>query len=145
MRLSELGALTLVEALTLISVGEAAETPQDASLATYAPKVTREDARVDWNLSAAEISRIIRAYDPKPGAFTTFGGLDVKLFGARQESGGTAAAEPGRVVDVRQGLIVACGDGLLSVRDVKPAGKARMTGGEWSRGRGITTGDTLGT
>ena len=145
MRLSELGALTLVEALALISVGEATETPQDSSIATYAPKVTREDARVDWTLSAAEVSRIIRAYDPKPGAFTTLGGLDVKLFGARPEHGETVAAEPGRVVGVRQGLMVACGDGLLSVRDVKPAGKGRMTGGEWSRGRGITTGDTLGT
>jgi methionyl-tRNA formyltransferase len=144
MRLSELGALTLVEALTLISVGEATETPQDASLATYAPKVTREDARVDWNLSAEEISRIIRAYDPKPGAFTTLGGVDVKLYGARPAHDVKPASEPGRVVDVRQGLFVTCGDGVLSVRDVKPAGKGRMTGGEWSRGRGITTGDVLG-
>src|SRR5665213_1239680 len=70
-RLSELGALTLLEALALLSLGAVEERPQDDSRATYAPKVTRDDSRVDWNLSAGEVARTIRAYDPKPGAFTT--------------------------------------------------------------------------
>ncbi len=144
MRLSELGALALVEALTLISLRKAIETPQDDSLATYSPKVTREDARVDWTLNADEVSRIIRAYDPRPGAFTTLAGLDVKLFGARIVAGQERGAPPGRVVDVREGIVVACGDGLLCVRDVQAAGKNRMGSVEWARGRGISVGDTLG-
>lgn len=146
LRLSELGALTLIEALALISIGEAVETPQDDSLATWAPKVSRDDARVDWSRGVDEASRIIRAYDPKPGAFTTLGGLDVKLFGARRlHSGAPSAGEPGRVVDVRQGIIVDCGDALLCVQDVQPAGKSRMRSADWARGRGVTMGDTLGT
>ncbi len=144
MRLSELGALALVEALTLISLGKAIETPQDDSLATYSPKVTREDARVDWTLSADEVSRIIRAYDPRPGAFTTLAGVDVKLFGARLVGGDESAATPGRVVDARGSIVVACGDGLLSVHDVQVAGKSRMSSADWARGRGISVGDTLG-
>ena len=146
LRLSELGALALVEALTMISLDEAEETPQDDSLATYARKVSRDDARVDWSLGVDEVSRIVRAYDPKPAAFTTLNGLDVKLFGARKvDSVEDAPAQPGRVVDVRQGIIVGCGDGLLCIRDVQPSGKSRMRSTDWARGRGVTMGDTLGT
>lgn len=145
MRLSELGALTLVEALALISVGEGEETVQDDSLATYSPKVSREDARVDWTLGVDEVCRIVRAYDPKPAAFTTLDGLDVKLFGARQvDATPDATMQPGRVVDVRQGIIVACRDGLVCIRDVQPAGKSRMRSADWARGRGVSMGDTLG-
>ena len=145
LRLSELGALTLVEAMTLISLGKAKETPQDDSLATYAPKVTRDDARVDWTLGVDEVSRLVRAYDPKPAAWTSLNGLDVKLFGARRvDPMDNAQTHPGRVVDVRQGIIVACGDGLLCIRDVQPAGKSRMRSSDWARGRGVNMGDTFG-
>src|SRR5688572_9044678 len=78
-RLAELGALTLLEALTLLSLGKAKETIQDDSRATYAPKVTRESSRIDWTYSALEISRLIRASDPKPGAFSRTPKGDVKL------------------------------------------------------------------
>jgi methionyl-tRNA formyltransferase len=145
MRLSELGALTLIEALSLVSVGAAKETPQDESLATYTPKITRQDALVSWAGGVDDVSRTIRAYDPKPGAFTTLNGLDVKLFGPRRMSGEDSAASPGRVVDVREGIIVSCGDGLLCVQDVQPAGRSRMPSADWARGRGVTMGDTFGT
>ena len=148
MRLSELGAVTLIEALTLISVGEAKEVPQDDSLATYAPKVTRDDARVDWNLPAMEVSRAVRAYDPKPGAFTVLSGNDVKLFGAKilgpDAPEKDLLAQPGEVVAVRGDMVVACGDGAVSIRDVQPAGKSRMRAAEWERGRGVSVGDRLG-
>src|SRR6266550_1094605 len=83
LRLSELGALALIEALTLVSLGQAEETAQDETGVSYAAKVTRDDAKVDWHLEATEVARGIRAYDPKPGAFTTREGVDVKLFGPR--------------------------------------------------------------
>lgn len=147
-RLSELGALTLVEALALISMGAAEETPQDDSLATYSPKVTRDDARVDWTLSVDEVGRMIRAYDPKPAAFTTLNGTDVKLFGPRIVSEkslqGAIAGEPGEVIAVAEGIIVSCGDGPICVRDVQPAGRTRMRSHEWVRGRGISIGDKFG-
>ena len=144
MRLSELGALAIVEALTMISLGQAEETQQDDSLATYSPKITREDARIVWANGVDDVCRTIRAYDPKPASFTTLNGLDVKLFGARRLNEPDDAAAPGRVVDVREGIIVSCGDGLVCVQDVQPAGKSRMKSVDWARGRGIATGDTFG-
>jgi methionyl-tRNA formyltransferase len=142
LRLSELGALTLVEALTLVSLGEGKQIQQDDSLASYAPKVTREDARIDWSLDSIEVSRTIRAYDPKPGAFTTRDGADVKLFGPRLIKSGNGA--PGEVIAAGNELIVACGRDAIRISDVQPAGRSRMSAAEWSRGRGISVGDILG-
>jgi methionyl-tRNA formyltransferase len=143
LRLSEVGALTLIEALTLISLGEATEMPQDDSLATYAPKVTRDDAKIDWTLDATEVSRTIRAYDPKPGSFTTRNGADVKVFGPRviKNTGG----KPGQVISADRELIVAAGNDAIRISDVQPSGRSRMTAAEWARGRGISVGDILGT
>lgn len=147
-RLSELGALSLVEALALISMGAADETPQDESLATYAGKVSREDARVVWADSVADVCRAIRAYDPKPAAFTTLLGTDVKVFGPRpmrsESISGLDLSVPGRVVAVREGIIVACSDGAVCVRDVQPSGRSRMRSAEWARGRGVSVGDVFG-
>ena len=143
-RLSELGALTLIEALALIDVGAAVETEQDDSVATYAPKVTRDDARVDWTLAADEVCRIIRAYDPKPSAFTTLNGMDVKLYGARLVAA-DESREPGEVIAVTDGMIVACRQGSVSIREVQPAGKNRMLAADWARGRGVVAGEKFGT
>ena len=145
MRLSELGSLALIEALALISIGRAEETPQDDSLATFSRKVGREDARVDWSLGAAEVSRTIRAYDPKPAAFTTLKGADVKLFGARRVARDGEPAPPGTVVEAAESLVVSCGDGFLAIQDVHPAGKSRMRSADWARGRGVVAGDVFGT
>lgn len=147
-RLAELGALTLIEALALIELGKAEEVAQDDSLATYASKVTRDDARVDWSLSVEEVGRIVRAYDPKPAAFTTLNGTDVKLFGARAASErslqGAAAGEPGEVIAVNEGIMVSCSDGAVCIRDVQPSGRNRMLASEWARGRGVSIGDRFG-
>jgi methionyl-tRNA formyltransferase len=142
LRLSELGALALVEALALLAVGEATEQEQDESRATYAPKIDREATRVLWSLDAVEVSRIVRAYDPRPGAFTQLRGADVKLFGARPvESAGRDAA-PGEVVEIARGaMTVACGRDAVRVVAVQPAGKKRMSPDEWARGRGLAVGD----
>lgn len=144
LRLSELGALALVEALTLLSVGAARETPQDDSLATYAPKVDRETARIGWNLTAREVANIIRAYDPTPGAHSPLKGADVKLFGARLVQSERAGA-PGEVISVADGLVVACGDGgAVRVANVQPSGRTRMPAREWARGRGVAAGERFG-
>jgi len=141
-RLSELGALSLIETLALLSIGKAKETPQDDALATYAGKVTRESARIDWNASALEISRLIRACDPKPGAFTKTPKGDVKLFGPKVIDG--LKAEPGVVVDATGDLTIACGTDALRVTGVQPSGKSRMTAHEWVRGRGTAVGERFG-
>lgn len=139
--LSELGAAALVEALALVELGKATETPQVESQATYAPKIDREAARVNWTRDARTVSRIIRAYDPKPGAFTTLGGKDVKLYGARLV-GDRSAGKPGEILAIdSDGLLVACADGAVRVLHAQPAGKKRMTPSDWLRGRGIRVGD----
>jgi methionyl-tRNA formyltransferase len=143
MRLAEVGARALIEALALIGMGAAAETTQDDSLATYAPKVDRAATRVDWAASAADVARTIRAYDPKPGAFSSVNGGEVKLFGARLAPS-TASTAPGEVLQIDDaGMVVACGSGAVTISRVHPAGKKRITPVEWSRGRGISLGERL--
>lgn len=148
LRLSELGAAALIEALALIEAGAARETPQNDALATFAAKIDRELTRVDWTQKASVVARVIRAYDPRPGAFTRFRGADVKLFGARPVPAETGGA-PGTVIATGRdggadgGLVVACGERGTAVRvlHVQPSGKKRMAGEDWLRGRGIAHGD----
>jgi methionyl-tRNA formyltransferase len=141
-RLSELGALTLLEALTLISVGEAHETSQDDARATFAGKVNRETARIDWHKSAIEISRQIRSLDPKPGAYTSTAKSNVKLFGPKVLDG--IGGQPGEVLKITGELIVACGVDALRITEVQPAGKQRMSAHDWVRGRGTVVGERYG-
>lgn len=145
-RLSEVGAATLIEALALMEFGELREVPQDDALATYAPRLTREDARIDWGLGAEEVARWIRGLDEVPGAWTTWKGDVVKLYRPRPMPDMAHGATPGTILeadahDPTQGLLVACGEGALYVREVKPAGKRRMLSAEWVRGSGPRTGD----
>ena len=145
LRLSELGAAALIEGLALIELGAADPQPQDDAAATYAPKLTRETARVDWTGSAHEVGRHIRAYDPRPGAWGRVRGTEVKLFGARVAPRGTAhtAGEILSVDDV--GMLVACGAGAVRVAVVQPAGKRRLSPAEWANGRGVAVGDRFDT
>jgi methionyl-tRNA formyltransferase len=129
-----------------METGAARETPQDDARATYAPKTEREHARVDWTRPAEDVARAVRAYDPRPGAFSTLRGADVKLFGAR-----TVVVEerpdvtPGEVIALGDdGLAVKCGEDAVRVAMVQPAGKARMRAADWVRGRGVELGDVLG-
>jgi methionyl-tRNA formyltransferase len=141
-RLSELGALALIEALTLLELGGSTERTQDDSLATYARKVDRDTTRIDWTLGAREVANSIRAYDPRPGAWANHRGVDVKLFGARRLF--DLAGKPGEVVAADpEGVVIACGEGAIRICDVQPAGKRRMQATEWHRGRGISIGDML--
>ena len=89
LRLSELGATALIEALALMEMGKADGAPQNDAEATYAPKIDRSATRVDWSRDARTVSRIVRAFDPKPGAVCTLDGEDVKVFGARRAGGGS--------------------------------------------------------
>jgi methionyl-tRNA formyltransferase len=142
-RLAESGALALIEALTLIELGRATESPQDDSLATYARKVDRDTTRIHWSLDAREVANAIRAYDPRPGAWASHSGADVKLFGAHHLF--DVSGSPGEVLAAdAAGLVVACGSGAVRICDVQPSGKRRMQAIEWHRGRGIAVGHSFG-
>jgi methionyl-tRNA formyltransferase len=147
LRLSELGALALIEALTLITLDEVSEREQHDDAATYAPKIERDMARVPWDEGCGVVARHIRAYDPKPGAFTMRGGEELKLFGAvaTDEAGDEGGARAGQVLEIGQaGMLVACGDGAVRVLQVQAPGKRRISALEFARGRGVAVGDILG-
>jgi len=151
LRLSTRGAEALVEALALLSLGALPEEEQDHTRATFAPKLDRTVARIDWSASASRVSCFVRAMDEVPGAWSELGGAPVKLFrpeppeevvadeGAREGPPGTVL-----LADPRGGLVVATGQGSLRIREVQPPGKRRMPAEEWIRGRGVAQGDRFG-
>jgi len=113
LRLAELGALALVEALALLELGRATETPQDDSKATYAHKIERAMTRIDWTGDAAAVSRTVRAYDPRPGAYAVRAAGEAshefKVFGARVAAR-TTDRPPGEILSIDDdGMTVSCG------------------------------------
>ena len=143
LRLSELGAEGLVEALALLEGEAIDEVPQDAARATFAPRISQEVARIDWTRDAAHLAAHIRGLDDSPGAWTTLNGERVNLYRPTVSS-----AEKGRPGEVRGvepadagGILVSCGTGELQIGEVKPAGKRRMSAAEWVRGAGPRVGD----
>jgi methionyl-tRNA formyltransferase len=143
LRLAELGALALIEALTLIALDATQETPQDNSLATYAPKIERAMTRIDWTADAHTVARVIRAYDPQPGATAKAASGEVKVYGARVVAT-VNPAMPGEVLSVTaNGMTVACGTDAVLITSVHPSGRKRITPMEWARGRGVAPGEQL--
>ncbi len=143
LRLSELGALAIVEAMTLVSLGDDAGTAQAEVGVTYAGKVTRDHARIDWTRPAIDVSRVIRAFDPAPGAFSTLRGAEVKLFGARIAH--DISGDPGAVLGIDEmGLLVGCGTGAVRIAYAHPAGRRRLATLDWAQGRGVAQGDVFG-
>ncbi len=152
-RLAALGGRVAVEALDRLAAGTLIETPQDDARATYAEKVTTAEARIDWSRPAAAIERAARAFDPWPGAWTTFRGERLKVFrlgspdgaglpGGRETDSGQG--RPGEIVSADPTPVVRAGDGLLRLDAVQPPGGRRMSGADWARGRGVEPGETLG-
>ncbi len=139
-RLAELGAEALIEALTMMDEGQLEPRPQDHAQATLAPKLKREEERLDWACPAEAVARTIRAFDPRPGAWTMARGKELKLFGGRVAQGG---GEAGLVLSAGEALVVAAGTGAVAVTEVQPAGRARMTVRAFVNGRGIAAGERL--
>jgi len=135
--LANLGASALVSALTLVAADAARAEPQDHAAATFAPKLDRTAARIDWQGDAGTVARRIRAFDPAPGAWARLDGAEVKLFAARPVGG---RGEPGQVLDAGERLVVAAGSGAVEIREAQPAGKKRIAVEDWTRGRGVAVG-----
>jgi methionyl-tRNA formyltransferase len=142
LRLAEIGAEALIDALAIMESSGIEARPQDHSKATYAPKLDRATAQLDWSLPAIEVARWIRGLDPIPGGWSLLGGEPVKLFNPRIEVHDGA---PGTVIEADEavGVLIATGEEAVRVREVQPAGGRRMEAGEWIRGRGISVGDRL--
>lgn len=141
-RLAEVGAQALVEALALMEADALDAVEQDESEATFAPKVDRETARVDWDTDPTSVANWIRGMDQIPGAWSRLEGDPVKLFRPEPLVGAEHGRPPGTVLaaDPDEGLVVAAAGGAVRVGEVQPAGKRRMPAADWLRGRGAEKG-----
>lgn len=130
-RLAQLGASALLEALPGIEAGTLQPRPQDDALATYAPKLSKEEALIDWTLSAAELARKVRAFNPWPVAQTRWGEGMLRIWTALSLAGG-GDAPVGRVLAAtRSGIDVQTGEGILRVTELQVPGKRVMTAAEF--------------
>lgn len=137
-RLAKVGAETLVTNLDDILENKKSAVPQDESAATYAPKIQKSDARLDWTLQAIELERRVRAYNPVPGAFffaqdgKATDAARIKCWRARLLTDVDAA--PGMVISCgRDGVVVACGSGGLGLLELQLPGKRRVQAQEFAR------------
>jgi methionyl-tRNA formyltransferase len=137
--LARLGADLMVRALGALERGTAVEQPQTEAGVTYAKKIAKEEARIDWTKSARELDCLVRALAPYPGGWCEARGERLKVLYAEPVSGGGA---PGEIVDDH--LTVACGDGALRLLRLQRAGKSVMTATELLRGFPLRQGEKLG-
>jgi len=137
-RLAEIGARLLVA--TLEEPGRV-PVPQDDALATYCPKISREDGLVDWTRPAAELVRRERAFTPWPGLYTFRKKARLKLAGLSRVTEGPSGEAPGTVVSVSPSLVVACGDGSVAVGELQAEGRRRLPAAEFVRGERVDPGE----
>jgi methionyl-tRNA formyltransferase len=130
-RLAAAGGRLLTRHLSDIVAGNISTQEQDEEAATYAPKIRAGDAAIDWQRPAVELARIVRAYNPAPGAYFLLGDDRIKCSGAKSVAGTDAA--PGTVIDAgSDGVTVACGDGALRLTSLQRPGKRPVSAGEFA-------------
>ncbi len=150
-RLAQLGAELLSETLRRIERGEVAPLTQDDSEATYAPMLKREDALIDWRMTASEIANRVRAFQPWPGTYTNFRGGRLIVWrgceAAEADSGKAfdVAAEPGTILNIDEtGITVVCsGLSPLLIQEVQIEGKRRVSAREFANGARLKPGDRI--
>ena len=131
-RLATLGGKLLVQHLGDIANGILTPNAQSDDSATYAAKIRTDDARMDWSLSASELLRMVRAYNPVPGAWTTLDGERLKCWRAAVSS--DEDGTPGSIVSASpEGIVVACGEGSLCLTELQRPGKTTVTAAEFER------------
>lgn len=134
--LFRLGASMLVETLERYAAGTLTPQPQDHTRATFTRLLKKEDGRIDWSLPAVQIERMIRAYDPWPSAYTSWGDQTLRLLAAVVRDVDLSGAPPGTLLGrgPTGGPLVATGAGALELLELQPAGKRSMRGADWLNG-----------
>ncbi len=141
-KLAELGAQLAVETIDDIAEGRATAYPQDETKASYAKKIDKSMGRIDWEKSAEETERIVRALDPWPSAYTFLDGRMLKIW--RALAGGDTGEAPGTVSLVtRDAFTVSCGSGSLIIKEIQLEGKKRMPVRDFLLGYELKTGKRL--
>lgn len=139
--LARMGAQLMVQAIGKLEQQSRLEaTPQDASLVTYAHKLDKAEAVMDWHKSAIELSRQVRAFNPFPVAQAFLAGKPCRIWMAQALPG---KAEPGSIVDLKDGITVGCGEGLLRLEELQLPGGKRLSARDFLAGRQLKVGDTF--
>ena len=130
-RLAQVAPEALFESLRLLTAKSAPRIPQDNAQATYAPKLKRDDGRIDWSEPAEVIERKIRAFNPWPGAFIKLGDRNLKVFSASLVN---RSGKPGEILRSEKELVIGAGNDALALGEVQLEGKKRMIAAEFLRG-----------
>lgn len=140
-KLSQMGSNLIIKALKLIETGEAVYEKQDESKATYVTTINKSDGQIDFNKSAVEIERKIRAFDPWPGAFASLNGTIVKFWKADILEG---SGRSGEIIEVNNnGIYVTTPDGILLIKEIQVPGKKRVSVRDYLLGNKINIGDVF--
>ena len=139
-QLAALGAPMMVETLGAVAAGRLTAEPQPEDGVTYASKIDKAEARIDWGLDAPTLDRMIRGLSPFPGAWCEWQGDRIKVLLAMPEAGVNTAA-PGTVLD--DNLLIATGNGALRLLRVQRAGKGVVTAADFLRGNALVAGERL--
>lgn len=134
------GAQLLVETIDQLAEGTAIAVEQSEQGITVAPKITTDDARLDWNRTATELDRQVRGCHPAPGAWALFRGDRFKINSARAVEG---SAPAGKLEITKKTVAVGTGQGLLELDNIQPPGKKAMRAADWARGVQFTEGEAL--
>ncbi|GAA68299.1 methionyl-tRNA formyltransferase [Pseudoalteromonas sp. NSLLW24] len=143
-KLAELGPDALIETINKLANGEITPEPQNDELANYAKKLSKEEANIDWSMSALQIERNIRSFNPWPVCFTQMGGQTVKIYQAQVV---LQSGDPGQILSSdKNGVVVACGEHALCITQLQPQGKKPMAINDFLNGRSdwVTPGTILG-
>ena len=141
-KLATLGGRCIVEALNALQADQIRPVPQSDHGVTYANKIDKREAVIDWSDAAAKIERQVRAFDPFPIASTSWRGESLRVWRARavpQENG-----SPGRIDVTAGGILVGCGSGALLIQELQRAGSKRMSAADFLRGVELARGEILG-
>ncbi|HEY0301989.1 MAG TPA: hypothetical protein VGC36_11670, partial [Rhizomicrobium sp.] len=136
--LARLGADLMARTLGALERGSAVETPQAPEGATYAKKILKEEAHIDWTKPALEVDCLIRGLSPTPGAWSEAKGERIKILNCVPVSGNGI---PGMILD--DALTIACGEGALRLTRLQRPGKAAMDANELLRGFALTRGEVF--
>ncbi|MDR2183897.1 MAG: methionyl-tRNA formyltransferase [Clostridiales bacterium] len=145
-KLCALAPQALLDALELIESGKAYPEAQDNALATYAPLITKQMAKINWCKSPIEIVNLVRAYNPFPGAFTKIGGGQVKIWMAKIADMGPSFGRPaGEIILAcpKDGIIVAAAGGAVRITELTPPNSKKMSAADFVRGHKIEAGEIL--
>jgi methionyl-tRNA formyltransferase len=140
--LTPLGAEVLCETMRLMQDGKAPRSPQDETQATFAPTIKKEDVWLDWSQDATQLQYQVLAFNPRPTAQCQYRGERLKVWFVRATENSTKST-PGELIETKDALRVACGEGALELLEVQPAGKPRMKALDWVRGARLQNGDML--